>query len=52
MLGVILATLGIRLFSYRSIWIADLILLVLFCRLLLADRTYERELLLRKPGGH
>ncbi len=52
MLGVIAATIGCRLVTYKSIWGAGIVLLVVFIRLLLADRTYEKEMLQKVPRGH
>lgn len=52
MLGVLLSTAAGEAFGYRSIWGAGIFLIPVLVRLVLADRTYERELLERVPRGH
>lgn len=51
-LGGTASTVGCRLFDYHSIWGAAVILLVVFIRLVIADRSYEKNLLARVPHGH
>ena len=50
--GAAIGTICCTLFGYRSIWGSALILLVIFIRLAIADRSYEKELLSRVPHGH
>ena len=52
MAGVIAATIGCRLVGYYSLLGAAIVLFFVFIRLMIADRTYERELLDRVPRGH
>ena len=51
-IGAVIGTICCTLFGYRSIWGSALILLVIFIRLAIADRSYEKELLSRVPHGH
>lgn len=51
-LGAVLGAIGCTLFGYYSIWGSAAILLVIFIRLAIADRSYEKELLSRVPHGH
>ena len=51
-IGAVIGTICCTLFGYRSIWGSVLILLVIFIRLAIADRSYEKELLSRVPHGH
>lgn len=51
-LGAALGTVCASLFGCRSIWGSGVILLVVFIRLAIADRSYEREMLSRVPHGH
>ncbi len=51
-LGVLCATLLIHVFRYQAIFGAGLVLLFIFVRLLIADRTYEKQFLDRVPSGH
>ena len=50
--GAVIGTICCTLFGYRSIWGSAVILLVIFIRLAIADRSYEKELLSRVPHGH
>lgn len=50
--GGILSTLLCKIFSVRAIWGTIPILLYTFIRLMIADRTYERNLLAKVPRGH
>ena len=50
--GAIVSTIACRLFEYRSICGAAIILFVVFIRLFHADRSYEKDLLTRVPHGH
>ena len=52
LLGGVACTAGCRIFAYRSIWGAAVILLVIFIRLVYADRSYEKNMLERVPRGH
>lgn len=51
-LGAAIGTVCCSLLGYRSIWGSGLILLIVFIRLAIADRSYEKELLSRVPHGH
>ncbi len=51
-LGAVLSAVACQLFSYHSIWGSALILLYIFIRLAVADRSYERNQLSRVPKGH
>lgn len=51
-LGALVGTVAGRIFAYRSIWGAAVILLVVFVRLAHADRSYEKNLLEKVPHGH
>lgn len=50
--GVLASTVISRYIPYQSLWGACLILLVIFMKLLLADRGEEKKLLERRPRGH
>ena len=50
--GAIASTVACRFFAYKSIWGSALILLIVFIRLFIADRSYEKNLLTRVPHGH
>lgn len=52
LLGTLISTICCHLFSYRSIWGACLVLLVIFFRLARVDRSVERDLIDRVPHGH
>lgn len=51
-LGVLAATLLIRVLQYQAIFGAAAVLLYTFIRLLIADRSYEKALLQCTPKGH
>ncbi len=51
-LGAVAGTVCAKLLGYNSIWGSGIILLVIFIRLAIADRSYEKELLSRVPHGH
>lgn len=51
-LGGVISVLGCRIFAYRSIWGSAAILLVVFIRLVYADRSYEKNMLDLVPRGH
>ncbi|MBQ1554901.1 MAG: DUF1275 domain-containing protein [Clostridia bacterium] len=51
-LGGVASAIGCRLFSYRSLWGAAVILLAVFVKLVYADLSYEKNLLERVPHGH
>lgn len=50
--GGIFSTLLCEVFSVRAIWGSVPVLLYTFIRLMIADRTYERDLLAKVPRGH
>lgn len=50
--GAVLSTVCCRIFSYRSIWGTLIPLVIIFIRLVYADRSYERSMLARVPHGH
>ena len=50
--GGIFSTLLCEAFSVRAIWGSVPVLLYTFIRLMIADRTYERDLLAKVPRGH
>lgn len=52
LMGAYVGTLGCRFASYKSIWGAGIVLLVIFVNLMKADRTYEKDLLEKVPGKH
>ncbi|MBQ1393464.1 MAG: DUF1275 domain-containing protein [Lachnospiraceae bacterium] len=52
LLGGILSTVLCYYFDVRAIWGAFFILAILFVRLIVADTTYEKELLKKVPRGH
>lgn len=51
-LGAAVGTVCARFLGYYSIWGSGIILLVVFIRLAIADRSYEKEMLSRVPHGH
>lgn len=51
-LGTVLGTVSIKFFEYKSIWVACILLLIIFINLFYADRVIEREMFNRKPRGH
>ena len=51
-MGAVISTICGEYFRYRSIWGAAIILIIVFCRLAYADRSYEKKLLERVPRGH
>ena len=52
LIGGIICVIFCRLFSVRAIWVALVFLVFLFIRLMIADLTYEKDLLERVPKGH
>ncbi len=50
--GGVVSTVLCRFFGVRAIWGAAVFLGVLFIRLVIADRTYEKNLLSKVPRGH
>lgn len=50
--GGILSTVLCEIFSVRAVWGSVPILLYTFIRLMIADRTYEKNLLAKVPRGH
>lgn len=50
--GAVVSTLAAGLFGGRSIWGAGILLLIIFLDLAYADRTFEKDMLDRKPSGH
>ena len=51
-LGAVVSAVACQLFGLYSIWGSGLILLVIFIRLWIADRSYEKGELSRVPKGH
>lgn len=51
-LGAVVSAIACQLFGLYSIWGSGLILLVVFIRLCVADRSYEKDELARVPKGH
>lgn len=51
-LGVVLATVTSSFFGTRSIWFAEILLIITFADLLHADLTKEKGMLDRVPKGH
>ena len=52
LLGGIVGTIIGEVFSYRSIWGASVVLVIIFIRLSYADLSYEKDLLPKVPHGH
>ncbi|SKB77045.1 Uncharacterized membrane protein YoaK, UPF0700 family [Lachnospiraceae bacterium] len=50
--GGVLSTVLCHFFGVRAIWGAAVFLAILFIHLLIADRTYEKNMLSRVPKGH
>lgn len=50
--GGVFSTLLCEIFSVRAVWGIIPVLLYTFIRLMIADRTYEKELLGKVPRGH
>ena len=50
--GAVVSTVACGLFGGRAVWGAGLLLLIIFADLAHADRTFERDMLSRKPSGH
>ena len=51
-IGAVCSTICCRYFSYRSIWGSLLILVIIFARLVYADRFSEKNMLEKVPHGH
>ena len=51
-LGAVVSAIACRFFGLYSIWGSGVILLVIFIRLCIADRSYEKNELARVPKGH
>ncbi|MBR5339694.1 MAG: DUF1275 domain-containing protein [Lachnospiraceae bacterium] len=51
-LGAIVSAVACQIFGLYSIWGSGIILLVVFIRLCIADRSYEKDELARIPKGH
>ena len=51
-IGAVISTVFCRIFSYRSIWGCLIFLVIIFIRLVYADRLYEKSLLAKVPHGH
>ncbi|SFQ45298.1 Uncharacterized membrane protein YoaK, UPF0700 family [Lachnospiraceae bacterium XBB1006] len=51
-IGAVTSTVACRFFSYRAIWGSALLLLLVFIGLVHADRSYEKNLLMKVPHGH
>ena len=50
--GAAVSTVAAGLFGGRSVWGAAILLLIIFADLAHADRTFEKDMLYRKPSGH
>ncbi len=51
-IGAVLSAICCEFLQYRAIWGSGIILLIIFIRLVHADRSYERTLLDQVPHGH